>query len=226
MKASRILLTLIAMTLLPLCAGCKNDKEPAAALSPAPPTSEGVVVAVGDSLTAGYGVPESEAYPAQLEKKLRQAGYRWRVVNAGISGETSSGTLSRIDWILKLQPDIVILCIGANDGLRGVDPRLTRANIDKIVTALRAKGVVVVLAGMRISRNLGAAYVRDFSAIYTRVAKDHDLILVPFFLDKVAGEADLNLADGLHPSAEGYRLVAETVYPYLLRAMEKNKKGK
>lgn len=226
MKSSKILLTLFAVTVCSLFAGCKNDKEPAAALSSAPAASEGIVAAVGDSLTAGYGVPESDAYPAQLEKQLRQAGHRWRVINAGISGETSSGTLSRIDWILKLQPDIVILCIGANDGLRGIDPQLTRKNIDKIVTALRARGVVVVLAGMRMSRNLGAAYLAEFSAIYPKVAKDHDLILIPFFLDKVAGEAALNLADGIHPTAKGYRLIAETIYPYLLQAMEKKRNGK
>jgi acyl-CoA thioesterase I len=223
MAFPRILLAVVAMTLCTLFAGCQKDKEPAASLPPEPTVYDGTVVAVGDSLTAGAGLSESYAYPAQMEKKLRQAGYRWRVVNAGISGETSSGTLSRIDWILKLEPDIVILEIGANDGLRGVDPQLARRNIDKIVTALQAKGVVVVLAGMQMLINMGASYTTEFAAIYPKVAREHDLILIPFFLSNVAGDASLNLADGIHPTAKGYSIVTETVYPYLLQAIEKKR---
>lgn len=207
-----------------ICTFFCGSPETSAASPPAgPAASGGTVVAVGDSLTAGYGVPESESYPALLENKLRGAGYPWRVVNAGISGETSSGTLSRIDWILKLKPDIVILCTGANDGLRGVDPQLTRKNIDKMISALRAKGVVVVLAGMQMLKNMGVAYTTEFAAIYPRLATKHGLILVPFILANVAGDPSLNLADGIHPSAKGYRIVADTIYPYLLKAIEKKK---
>lgn len=209
----------IALLACALLGACQKEKE-APVLSPdEKPASQGTIVAVGDSLTAGYGVPETEAYPAKLERKLRQEGYRWRVVNAGISGETSSGTLARIDWILKLKPDIVILEIGANDGMRGQDPALTRKNIDKIVTALQAKGVTVVLAGIRMLTNLGPSYTRKFAAIYPRVAKDRNLILIPFILDKVAGEETLNLSDGIHPNGQGYDIVTENVYPYLLKAM-------
>jgi acyl-CoA thioesterase-1 len=226
MTLARLFLKGVVMTVLcTLFAGCQKESQPAAAVS-SEPASQGTIVAVGDSLTAGKGVPESEAYPAQLEKKLSQAGYRWRVVNAGISGETSSGTLSRIDWILKLKPDIVVLCIGANDGMRGVDPRLTRRNIDKIVTELEAKDVVVVLAGMQMLTNLGQAYTTEFAAIYPQIAQKHHLILAPFFLAEVAGDPSLNQGDGIHPSAKGYRIVTETIYPYVLQAIEKKKGNK
>ena len=221
-----MLLTIFAMVICTAFAGCQKEKEPAVRPATDPPPSEGIVVAVGDSLTAGYLVPESDAYPAKLEQKLHHAGYRWRVVNAGISGETSSGALSRVDWMLKLKPDIVILETGANDGLRGVNPQLTRKNIDKIVSALQAKGVVVVLAGMQMLKNLGASYVEEFAAIYPLVAKKHDLILIPFFLANVAGDATLNQADGMHPLPQGYRIVTETVYPYLIQAIEKKRGGK
>jgi acyl-CoA thioesterase I len=183
----------------------------------------GTIAAVGDSLTAGYGLPESDAYPTLLEKKLHQAGYNWRVVNAGISGETSSGTLSRIHWILKLKPDIVILEIGANDGLRGIDPKLAQKNIEKIVATLQANNVEVVLAGMKMLINLGQPYTTEFARIYPKIAKDHKLILIPFFLDKVAGERTLNTADGVHPNAQGYRIIADTVYPYAVKAIQKKR---
>ncbi len=220
---SRLLLPLLAISLL---AGCQKEKEPAAELAVAPPAYQGTVVAVGDSLTAGYGVPEGDAYPARLEAKLNQAGYRWRVVNAGISGETSSGALSRIDWILRLKPDIVILETGANDGLRGVDPQLTRQNIDRMAAELQAKDVLVVLAGMQMMRNLGSDYVERFAAIYPAVAEKRHLILIPFFLANVAGDAALNQADGIHPLAQGYRIVVETVYPYLIQAIKRKTAGK
>lgn len=187
----------------------------------AAPAYEGTIVAVGDSLTAGYGLRETEAYPAQLEKKLRQAGYNWRVVNAGISGETSSGALSRIDWVLKLKPDIVILETGANDGLRGIDPKLVHKNVDKIVSTLQTKNVVTVLAGMKMFQNLGHSYTTEFTTLYAKVARNHNTLLIPFFLANVAGDRSLNLSDGIHPNADGYRKVTDTVYPYVLKAIER-----
>jgi len=226
MKFPGLLLALLALAAGALTAGCQKESGSAAAPPAAAPAFQGTIVAVGDSLTAGLGLPETEAYPAQLEKKLHQTGYRWQVINAGISGETSSGTLARVDWILKLKPDIVILEIGANDGLRGVDPQLTRGNIDKTVALLKAKGVVVVLAGMRMLANLGPSYTREFADIYPTVAAKHDLILIPFFLAGVAGDASLNQADGLHPLAPGYRIITELVYPYLLQAIDQKKTGK
>jgi acyl-CoA thioesterase I len=221
-----MILATLALAACALFTACHQEKEPAAAPAGEPRAFEGTVVAVGDSLTAGYGLPETDAYPAQLEKKLHQAGYHWRVINAGISGETSSGTLSRVDWVLQLKPDIVILETGANDGMRGVDPQLTRENIEKIVSQLQEKGVIVVLAGMRMFANLGPSYTKEFTAIYPKVAAKHHLILIPFFLTGVAGDATLNQADGIHPVANGYGIVTEKVYPYLLQAIDRKRHGK
>jgi len=190
------------------------------------PRSQGTIVAVGDSLTAGLGVNEEDAYPAQLENKLRAAGYDWKVVNAGISGETSSGTLSRINWVMKLRPDIVILETGANDGLRGIDPRLTRKNIDETIRILKQQNVMVVLAGMMMVRNLGREFTQDFADIYPSLAKKHGLILVPFFLQDVAGNPSLNQPDGIHPTAAGYRIITNTIYPFVRKAIDTNKKAK
>ncbi|MCM0081522.1 arylesterase [Geomonas sp. Red32] len=221
-----ITLVACALTFCTLMGGCKKE-EPATARQPADqPKAEGTIVAVGDSLTAGYGVKEDEAYPAQLERKLEAAGYHWKVVNAGISGETSSGALSRIDWILKLKPDIVILETGANDGLRGIDPAVVKRNIDRIVTGLQAHGVEVVLAGMQMLTNMGTGYTTSFVKIYPEAAQAHHLILVPFFLTGVAGDASLNLSDGIHPTANGYKIVTETVYPYTVKAIERKRSKK
>jgi acyl-CoA thioesterase-1 len=212
-------LTVIIIVLGCLLGGCKRQSETAPVSAKGPPAYAGTIVAVGDSLTAGYGVAEAEAYPPRLEQQLRDAGCNWRVINAGISGETSSGTLSRIGWVLKLRPDIVILETGANDGLRGIDPRLTRKNLDETVRILKENQVIVVLAGMRMVSNLGRDYTDAFAAIYPAVAKRHSLMLIPFFLSGVAGEPSLNQADGVHPNAEGYRIVTVTLYPYALRAV-------
>jgi acyl-CoA thioesterase-1 len=184
-------------------------------------TYQGTIVAMGDSLTAGLGVNENDAYPAQLERKLQAAGLHWRVVNAGISGETSSGALSRINWMLKLKPDIVILETGANDGLRGVDPRVTQRNIDEMLRILKKNKIPVVLAGMRMLRNMGAEYTEAFHAIYPRLAAKHNVTLVPFFLQGVAGDSSLNQKDGIHPTAEGYRIITEKIYPYVFQAIKR-----
>ncbi len=197
-----------------------------APLADAASRSQGIIVAVGDSLTAGLGVNEEDAYPAQLEKKLQAAGYDWKVVNAGISGETSSGTLSRINWVMKLRPDIVILETGANDGLRGIDPLLTKKNIDETVRILKQRNVIVVLAGMQMVRNLGQKYTQDFSNIYPSLARKHGLVLVPFFLQGVAGDSSLNQLDGIHPTAAGYRIITKTIYPFARKAIDKSKKSK
>jgi len=196
---------------------------PSGAFAAQPAGYQGTIVAAGDSLTAGYGLPESDAYPAQLERKLRQNGLPWKVVNAGISGETSAGLLSRVDWLLRLKPDIVIVETGANDGLRGIDPKVTYNNLDQAVTRLKARGVTVVLAGMRMLSNLGDAYTKEFSQNYTRLAKKHKLILIPFFLQGVAGDPSLNQQDGIHPVAKGYRIVTDAVYPYVVKAIDQRK---
>ncbi len=204
--------------------GCKQQNESASAARREQPAYDGTIVAVGDSLTAGLGVNEEDAYPARLEEKLRSAGQKWRVINAGISGETSSGTLTRVPWVLKLKPDIVILETGANDGLRGIDPLITRRNIDEIVRLLKKNNIVVVLAGMRMAANMGRRFTEEFFANYVTVARKHDLILIPFFLAGVAGNSNLNQPDGIHPTAEGYSIVTETVYPFALQAINRVKR--
>lgn len=209
-----------------LLTACERRSEPASPARQEQPPFAGTIVAMGDSLTAGYGVNEGDAYPAKLEKRLREAGYPWRVINAGISGETSSGALSRVAWVLRLKPDIVILETGANDGLRGIDPRVTRRNIDETVRILKENGVTVILAGMRMVANLGRDYTDAFAAIYPAVAQRYGVILIPFFLAGVAGDPSLNQGDGVHPLPEGYRIVTDTVYPYVLQALEKGKRGK
>lgn len=216
----------LAAVLVALClAGCEERASIAPVPAAEPVGFDGTIVAVGDSLTAGLGVNENDAYPALLEQKLRQAGFRWRVINAGISGETSSGARSRVPWVLKLQPDIVVLETGANDGLRGIDPRITKRNIDEAVRQLKENGVTVVLAGMQMVRNLGKDYTDAFAGIYPAVARKHGLILIPFFLTGVAGEPSLNQADNIHPTAEGYRIIAETVFPAVRAAIARHRGG-
>lgn len=175
---------------------------------------------MGDSLTEGLGVNLDEAYPAQLERKLHAAGYHYTVINAGVSGETTTGALARVDWVLTLQPDIVILATGGNDSLRAIDPALTQENLRKLVQAFYAADVTVVLVGMQTVQNLGNEYTNAFRAIYPAVADEYQLTLVPFFLEGVAGDPKLNQADFIHPTAEGYTVVVETIYPYVLQVIE------
>jgi acyl-CoA thioesterase-1 len=187
------------------------------------PRYEGIIVAVGDSLSEGLGVAEEFAYPALLEEKLQSGGYHYQVINAGVSGETSSGTLARIKWVLTLKPDIVILTIGANDGFRGIDPELIKTNILTIVRILKEKRVTVLLGGMQMGQNLGKEYITAFEKIYPLVAREENVGLVPFFLTGVAANPKLNQADGIHPTAEGYRVVVDHIFPYVIEAIEAHK---
>jgi len=176
---------------------------------------EHVIVALGDSLTAGLGVGADEAYPALLQARLRREGFAYRVVNAGVSGDTSAGGLRRIDWALRLSPAVVIVALGANDGLRGQPPEALRDNLTRIIERARAAGARVLLAGMRVPPNYGDDYARAFAGVYPAVAKATGVPLAPFLLDGVAGNPRLNQADGIHPTAEGQRRVAEVLWPYL-----------
>lgn len=179
------------------------------------PAAERVIVVLGDSLTAGLGVAREEAYPALLEARLRREGYDYRVVNAGVSGDTSAGGLRRVDWVLRARPDIVIVALGANDGLRGLPVDALRDNLERIVRRVRAAGARVLLAGMRVPPNYGDEYARDFAAVFPEVARRTGVPLAPFLLDGVAGEARLNQADGIHPTAEGQRLIASRLWSHL-----------
>lgn len=175
----------------------------------APPT----LVAFGDSLTAGLGVPVDETYPARLERRLREQGFSYRVINAGVSGDTTAGGLRRVDRALAARPRIVIVALGANDGLRGLPPEQTRDNLAHIIERLRAGGATVVLAGMRVPPNYGDEYATAFAAIYPALARQYGLALIPFFLDGVATNPALNQEDGIHPNAEGYRVIVDRMWP-------------
>ena len=179
------------------------------------PAAERVIVVLGDSLPAGLGVARVEANRALLEARLRRQGYDYRVVNAGVSGDTSAGGLRRVDWVLRARPDIVIVALGANDGLRGLPVDALRDNLERIVRRVRAAGARVLLAGMRVPPNYGDEYARDFAAVFPEVARRTGVPLAPFLLDGVAGEARLNQADGIHPTAEGQRLIASRLWSHL-----------
>ncbi len=171
------------------------------------------LVVLGDSLTAGYGLPQEAAFPAVLERALKAKGYRVEITNAGVSGDTSSGGLDRLDWSVPDGTDGVIVELGANDMLRGLDPAVPRRAIGAIVERLKARNIPVMLAGMYASRNLGPDYVQKFDSLYQDIAKRHDLVLYPFFLDGVAGERSLNLPDGLHPTAKGVEIIVGRILP-------------
>jgi acyl-CoA thioesterase-1 len=175
------------------------------------------LVAFGDSLTAGYNLPGSAAFPTVVEKLLREKGFTVEIANAGVSGDTTQGGLERIDWSVPDGTDGVILELGANDALRGVDPTLTEKALDAIVTRLKARGIAVLLAGMYAPRSNGPDYAARFDALFPRLAERHGLILYPFFLDGIAGDRVLNQPDLLHPTAEGVRVIATRMLPTLER---------
>lgn len=216
-----VTLVLCVITLLfAACGGEEATPTPQAVPAIVTPSAP-LIVAMGDSLTEGLGVDREQAYPAQLERKLREDGHNFTVINAGVSGETSSGALERVNWVLKLKPQIVILATGGNDSLRGIDPALTEKNIDQLVKTFKAQNIVVVLAGMQTVQNMGPEYTAAFQLIYPTVAKENELILIPFLLEGVGGKQELNQADSIHPTADGYTIVVETIYPYLLEAIQK-----
>ncbi|WP_417519142.1 arylesterase [Minwuia sp.] len=167
------------------------------------------VVMLGDSITAGYGLNAGEELPVQLEKALEDRGITATVENAGVSGDTTAGGLSRLDWAVQGQPDLVIVALGANDGLRGIDPADTRANLAGIVAQLQDRDVPVMLAGMYAPPNMGSEYAQQFNAIYPELAGAEGVPLYPFLLDGVAAEAELNQADGIHPNPDGVKIIAE-----------------
>jgi len=174
-----------------------------------------VIVFLGDSITAGYGLSEDEAFPALVESELQSRGTPVRVVNAGESGGTSAGGLSRLNWILRQEPDVVVVELGANDGLRGLPLDDTEKNLREIVTSSREAGAAVLLVGMLLPPNYGPEYTDQFREIYPRLATELDVALMPFGLEGVAAIPELNLPDGIHPNAEGHRRIAGNLIPYL-----------
>lgn len=235
------LLTVAALTLAIAISGCQKEPETNTAnntqnnnqtvntKTAEPQTSEAeqqapiTILALGDSLTEGLGVDNDANYPAQLQARLQELGYKdIKVINSGLSGETSTGLVNRLDWVLQTKPDITILTVGANDAIRGIDVATVEANIRTAVKRLQDGGSVVILGGMQIYDNLGSDYVKSFAAIYPRVAKDMNVTLIPFFLDGVGGDPKLNQADAIHPTKEGYTIIVDdNILPILQPELEK-----
>jgi acyl-CoA thioesterase-1 len=187
--------------------------------APAIPADAPLVVVLGDSIAAGLHLSAEQAFPAVLQRELAAAGSPFRLVNAGVSGDTSAGGLRRIDWILKQEPDVLVVELGGNDGLRGQDLAGVESNLRGIVERAKASGARVVLLGVQIPTSYGADYAGKFSAIYPRIAADLGVDIVPEFLAGVGGVADMNLEDGLHPTAAGHERVAQNVAPVLRRVL-------
>jgi acyl-CoA thioesterase I len=186
------------------------------------------IVALGDSLTAGYGIAAGDSFPVKLERALKGKGHAVEIQNAGVSGDTASGGLARLDWSVPEDADAVILELGANDALRGVDPEVTRQALDETIRRLKARGIAVLLAGMRAPPNMGPDYVRRFNAIYPELASAHDVILYPFFLEGVASDQTLNQRDGIHPTAGGLDVIVHGILPKaeeLVAAARRNRKS-
>lgn len=193
----------------------------AAAEGPSP-----YILAFGDSLTAGYRLDPGDSFPTQLERRLLSDGHSIRVINAGVSGDTTSGGLARLDWTLAGvpggKPRMAILALGANDALRGIDPAITRANLGKILTRLRRKKVPVLLVGMRSPPNMGRAYGREFESIFPELAEEFEVALYPFFLEGVVARPKLNLSDGMHPNRDGVQVIVTGIVPQVKMLLRQN----
>ncbi|MBA4099166.1 MAG: arylesterase [Rhodospirillum sp.] len=179
------------------------------------------ILAYGDSLTAGYGLTEQDTLPTRLAEALNKMGRPVTMINGGVSGDTTADGVTRLDWALADKPQIMILALGGNDMLRGLDPKITRANLDAIIQKTKAAGVEIVLAGMLAPPNLGTEYTAAFDAIYPELAKAHNLLFMPFLLQDVAQDSDLNQADGIHPNGNGVAIIVRNLLPYVTQAMDK-----
>ena len=180
-----------------------------------------VVLAFGDSLTADYGVKDEESYPSKLQEKISSAGFPHKVVNAGVSGDTTAGGVRRIRWLMKHEPEIVILALGANDGLRGLSIDEMRKNLEIMITICREHNAQILLAGMKALPNYGEDYMREFETVFPELAEKHDLIFLPFLLEGVAGEREYTQSDGLHPLASGYSIITDLVWQRLKPMLKK-----
>lgn len=223
----RIGVFFLALTTLLACDTSKSEQKaeagtaavkPASAANPAPaPDGKKIIVFFGNSLTAGYGIEPSEAFPALIGQRIDSLGLPYRVVNAGLSGETTAGGKSRVGWVLRQPVDVFVLELGGNDGLRGIPIKTTEANLQAIIDTVRRKSpeARIVLAGMQIPPNMGPEYTSQFRGIFKKLADRNDAVLIPFLLEGVGGVRRLNLPDGIHPTPEGHRIVAQTVWGVL-----------
>ena len=225
-------LAVILFWLFGLCAlsGCRAASPAATQPEGTPPlttslsspeTSAPLIVAFGNSLTAGYGLADSQSYPTLLQQRLDQKGYHYRVVNAGVSGETSAGGVRRIEWALKGDVRFLILELGANDALRGQPVAETKKNLAQIIETAQSHKVTVILAGMEAPPNLGVEYTREFRAVFRDLARQHNIELVPFFLEGIGGISELNQSDGMHPNAKGTEIVLENIWRVLGPLLDK-----
>jgi acyl-CoA thioesterase-1 len=220
-----------------VCAACAQPDAPPAEVDarargssnavpatgrPAPNTARPRIVFLGDSLTAGYGLAKEESVPSLVERRLRSEGYPYDVVNAGVSGDTSAGGLSRLDWSLEGDVRVLVIELGANDGLRGLPVAGMKRNLTEIITRAQSRGITVVLTGMEAPPNFGAAYTAEFRQVYRDLAKLPNVIFVPFYLDGVAGIPHLNIADGIHPNAEGARIIERAMWRAIEPLLEKS----
>lgn len=236
-STKRKLATLALMLVIPGLAGCgagtaeetpavRTEAPAPVAAAPAAPAVSAqdqdapLVVFLGDSLTAGYGLPEDQAYPALLDRRLDSKGTPIRILNAGVSGDTTAGGLSRLDWLLKQKPDVLVVALGGNDGLRGLDLAQSEKNLREIVRRGKESGARILLLGMMMPPNYGRDYTERFRNMYPEIADEFDVPLLPFLLENVGGIADLNQADGIHPTAKGQEIVADNVEPYLVEIVK------
>jgi acyl-CoA thioesterase-1 len=201
-------------------AGDRSGSAPAPSAGPGPNRIPRIV-ALGDSLTAGYGLRKDEAYPALLQRRIDAAGYQYEVVNAGVSGDTTAGGLSRLDWSLDGDVRILIVALGANDGLRGLPVQQMRRNLESIIERAQERDIRVLLAGMEMLTNMGPQYRRAFHDVFPELARAHRVGFLPFLLEGVAARPDLNQGDGVHPTAAGAKVIADNLWPVLQPMLEK-----
>src|SRR5688572_22092777 len=227
----RVVLLALGLSML-VCAGCAQpDVAPAEVRSPnetpaperrATNAAQPRIVFLGDSLTAGYGLAKEESVPSLIQGRVRAEGYPYEVVNAGVSGDTSAGGLSRLDWSLEGDVRLLVIELGANDGLRGLPVANMKRNLTEIITRAQSRGITVVLTGMEAPPNFGAAYTAEFRQVYRDLARLPDVTFMPFFLDGVAGLPHLNISDGMHPNAEGARIIERAVWRTIEPLLEKS----
>ncbi|SCA56161.1 multifunctional acyl-CoA thioesterase I and protease I and lysophospholipase L1 [Candidatus Terasakiella magnetica] len=183
-------------------------------------TKDFTILVLGDSLSAGYGLPKGDAFPEQLSNKINNNQNNINIINAGVSGDTTQGGLARLGWALSDNPDMVIVELGANDGLRGLEPSLMEKNLDAIITELKKREIKVLLTGMYAPPNYGEDYLKEYNSVFPRLAKRHNITLYPFFLEGVAGEPTLNQPDGIHPTKEGIAIMVDRILPYVKEVMK------
>lgn len=228
MNKLRFTASIFALIALIWASSCSNSGEKSTstqtkeeAQDPQNISSDKTILFFGNSLTAGYGIDKDDAFPGLIQQRLDSLGLDFRVINGGLSGETTAGGLNRLDWFLEDEPYIFVLELGGNDGLRGIELSETKSNLEKIIDKVRTKypSTKIILAGMQIPPNMGSEYTDEFQTIYPEVAREKDVTLIPFLLEGVAGDPELNLPDGIHPTEKGHQIVFETVWPFIQKEL-------